>query len=323
MMRKKSILIPLMIFIAVMLLLMVLMVFFRESETALLYLLSGAIVFLLAGAVFVVFGVITPVIDLKQKLNALSQAAPVPDEPAGSFREFREMDSAIELHLQRLKEIIAIVNNLSEGDIQDDIEAIGEHDALGHAMVKLKESIIRSNQEAKNRQKHDEQQNWASRGLAKFGEMMRDLEQGITEFSGHFIRELTQYVDMEVGGVFFLQHDQSHEPVLELFGAYAFDRQKSADISFRPGEGLVGRCALEKESIVITDVPEDYIRIRSGMGEGKPSAIILVPMMFDGQVLGVIELASFNMVEQYKIAFLETLGSSLASILSKTGTTPS
>lgn len=264
-----------------------------------------------------------PVIDLKQKLNALSQAAPVPEEPSVKIREFREMDAAIQLHLKRLRESIAVVNNLSEGDIQDDIEALGEHDELGHALFKLKESIIRSNQEAMNRQKLDEQQNWASRGLAKFGEMMRDMEQGVAEFSGNFIRELTQYVEMEVGGLFFLQHDQQHEPMLELSGAYAFDRQKRADMIFRPGEGLVGRCALEKASIIITDVPEDYIRIRSGMGEDKPSTIILVPVMFDGQVLGVIELASFSRVEQYKVAFLETLGSSLASIVSKSGTAAS
>ncbi len=321
MIRKNSILIPVMIFTAVMLLMMVLMVFFRESEIKLLYLLIGAIVVLLAGAVFVVFGVVSPVIDLKQKLNALSQAAPLPEEPSVNLREFREMDAAIMLHLQRLKEIVAVVNNLSEGDIQDDIDALGEHDELGHALVKLKKSIIRSNQEALIRQKHDEQQNWASRGLAKFGELMRDLEQGVAEFSGHFIRELTQYVDMEVGGLFFLQYDHNHEPVLELMGAYAFDRQKKADMTFRPGEGLVGRCALEKASIIVTDVPDDYIRIRSGMGEDKPSTIILVPVMFDGQVLGVIELASFSMVEQYKIAFLEALGSSLASIISKSGTT--
>ncbi|MCA1747060.1 MAG: GAF domain-containing protein, partial [Bacteroidales bacterium] len=162
--------------------------------------------------------------------------------------------------------------------------------------------------------------NWASYGLARFGEMIRDFEHHTGDSSNAFIRELVKYVDVEVGGLFLMTRTSEGEPVLEMTGAYAFDREKRVERSFLPGEGLVGRCALEKQSILISDVPADYIRIRSGMGEDLPSTVLLVPIMFNEEVLGVIELASFDGIEPYKIDFLESLGRSVAPVLSRLGT---
>ncbi|MDA3821492.1 MAG: GAF domain-containing protein, partial [Bacteroidales bacterium] len=187
-------------------------------------------------------------------------------------------------------------------------------DELGQALLKVKDSMLLSSKETSARRKQEEQQNWASQGLAKFGALLRDFEHNVSLLSYKFIHELVEYMEMEVGGLFMLGKE-GDESVYELTGAYAFDREKQLKKAFKPGEGLVGRCAVEKKSIVITDVPNKYNRIRSGLGEDKPSSIVLVPVIFDDRVLGVIELASFNDVPKYKLDFLESLGSTIASSL--------
>ena len=252
-----------------------------------------------------------------EKMNSISRAEPAKREKNNEIFEFKEMELALQQHIKRLEEITHIAGDLSEGKIEDSFSPMGEQDAMGHAILKLKEDIIRSKKDALERRKLDEQQNWASSGLARFGEILRDFEQKSFDSSNTFIRELVKYLDVEVGGFFLMKRTNEGNQILQLTGSYAFDREKQIDKSFLPGEGLVGRCAIEKQKILITDVPADYIRIRSGMGEDYPSTLLLVPVMFDDDVLGVIELASFKEIEQYKIDFLESLGKSTAAVISK------
>ena len=318
MINRNSILLPALIYVIVLLGLLVMIAFYRDTEgKTLLFLVSGAILLLLCGALCFFFFIYLPVSGLKDKMNSISRTEPVKREKNFEVFEFKEMQLALQRHLKRLEEITHIAGDLSEGKIEDSFKAMGEQDAMGQAILKLKEGIIRSKKDALERRKLDEQQNWASSGLARFGEILRDFEQKTDDSSNTFIRELVKYLDVEVGGFFLSKRSNEGNQVLQLTGFYAFDRGKQIDKSYLPGEGLVGRCAVEKQRILITDVPADYIRIRSGMGEDYPSTLLLVPVMFDDDVLGVIELACFGEIEQYKIDFLESLGKSVAAVISK------
>lgn len=318
--RRRSILIPVLIYAAVLLLFLVLIALTRDADGfTILLLVSGAIVYVLLGTIFFLYYIYFPLSHVSQQLKSISHAEPVHRSGRVGTGEFREIEEALQKHLKRLKEFTQVANELSAGDITETFRAMGEQDETGHAILKLKEGIIRSNKEALARRKLDEQQNWASYGLARFGEMIRDFEHHTDDSSNALVRELVKYVEVEVGGLFLMTRTSEGEPVLEMTGAYAFDREKRVERSFLPGEGLVGRCALEKQSILISDVPADYIRIRSGMGEDLPSTILLVPIMFDEEVLGVIELASFGEIESFKINFLESLGRSAAPVLSRLG----
>ena len=318
--RKRSILIPVLIYAAILLLFLVLIALFRDADgTAILLLVSGAIVYLLLGTILFLYYIYFPLIHASEQLKSISHAEPAYRKGRAGTGEFREIEEALQQHLKRLKEVAQVANELSAGDITENFRAMGTQDEIGDAILKLKEGIVRSNKEALTRRKLDEQQNWASYGLARFGEMIRDFEHDTGDSSNAFIRELVKYLEVEVGGFFLMTGTSAGDPVLVMTGAYAFDREKRVEKTFLPGEGLVGRCALEKQSILISDVPADYIRIRSGMGEDLPSTVLLVPIMFDEEVLGVIELASFSEIEPYKIRFLESLGRSAAPVLSRMG----
>ena len=103
--------------------------------------------------------------------------------------------------------------------------------------------------------------------------------------------------------------------MLRLTSTYAYRERKGLHKRFRVGEGLVGQCAFEKERILITDVPDDYIRISSGLGEATPLNIVVLPVLFEGEVKAVIELASFHRFKEIHLSLLDQLTETIAIVL--------
>jgi two-component system chemotaxis sensor kinase CheA len=116
--------------------------------------------------------------------------------------------------------------------------------------------------------------------------------------------------------VFFVKNlDQYNEPVFQLLASYAFKEKKHDSNTFRMGEGLVGQAVLEKSPIILTNVPPDYIRVKSGLGEAAPLTLYVLPVIFEGDVKAVLELASFKPFSVTRQTFLEEMINSLGIIL--------
>jgi transcriptional regulator with GAF, ATPase, and Fis domain len=98
--------------------------------------------------------------------------------------------------------------------------------------------------------------------------------------------------------------------------AIAYNREKYLKKSFDLKEGLVGRCAFEKLPVYLKEIPENYINLKSGLGGSEPRFLLLVPLIFNENVLGVIEIASFDEIPKYQIEFVQTLGENIASTIS-------
>ena len=103
--------------------------------------------------------------------------------------------------------------------------------------------------------------------------------------------------------------------MLQYQAGYGYKERRHLANQFRLGEGLVGQCAQEKERILLTDVPSDYIRINSGLGESPPLNIIVLPILFEGSVRAVVELASFSRFSPTHQAFLDQLTESIGLVL--------
>jgi PAS domain S-box-containing protein len=127
---------------------------------------------------------------------------------------------------------------------------------------------------------------------------------------------LVDYVGAIQGGLFIRNDDEQDEIFYELMGSVAYSRQKVMESRFKPGESLVGRCAYEKLTIYLEQVPDSYVHVTSGLGESNPRSILLVPAILNDEVFGIIELVSFNKFEPYQIAFIEKIGESIASTIS-------
>jgi CheY-like chemotaxis protein/signal transduction histidine kinase len=109
--------------------------------------------------------------------------------------------------------------------------------------------------------------------------------------------------------------DHAEDAVLEMQAGYGYEERKHLSTTFRLGEGLVGQCAKEKKRILLTDVPGDYVRINSGLGEAVPLSIIVLPVLFEGSLRAVVELASFSQFSVTHQAFLDSITESVGIVL--------
>ncbi|HVH72928.1 MAG TPA: ATP-binding protein, partial [Candidatus Dormibacteraeota bacterium] len=126
--------------------------------------------------------------------------------------------------------------------------------------------------------------------------------------------ELAPLVEAQQG-VFYVNGSDNGQPVMKLLGGYAYRKRKSLANEFRPGEGLVGQCMLERERILVTNVPSTYVHVASGLGEAPPNNIVVLPVLFEGEVKAVIELSTFHTFSDTHLTFLDQLTESIGIVL--------
>lgn len=220
-----------------------------------------------------------------------------------------------EKELSKQRRLYRFVHKLREGDI--DAEYLPEEtDVLGKAIVNLRNTLKESKEEEALRRKEDEQRSWTAEGLAKFGEILRSEKDSLEDLSYEIISNLVKYIDANQGGFYLLDDNDPGDKFFNLTACYAYERRKYADRRIDWGEGLVGACALEKQTTVLTKVPDSYLQITSGLGKANPKNIILVPLKVNDEVHGVLELASFHPFEKFKVDFIEKVAESIASTIS-------
>ena len=232
--------------------------------------------------------------------------------------EIGDLESSLEKHVLNLKNIAAFSRSMATGDFSGRYKKLSSEDELGDALNSLKGSLMGSMEDSEVRRREEESRTWSAQGLAKFSSLFREAEDNLQDLSALLMKELVHYTEADVGALFItMEEEGGGDLYLEISGSYAYDREKQIHRSFKFGEGLVGRAAVEKGLIYATDLPSDYIKIRSGLGEDAPSSILLVPVILDQQVLGVMELASLGEMPSHQIEFIGQLADALATTLAK------
>ncbi|HKN92530.1 MAG TPA: response regulator, partial [Acidimicrobiia bacterium] len=229
---------------------------------------------------------------------------------SGTWKRLTENVNQLAANLTtQVRAIAEVATAVTQGDLTRSIavEAQGE-------VAELKDNINQMIANLKGTTQKNAEQDWLKTNLARIGGMMqgqRDLE----TVSRLIMSELTPVVSAQHGAFFLADSEHAEEPVLRMIASYGYKARKHVANQFRPGEGLVGQAALEKKSILMTEAPHDYIRIASGLGEASPINVIVLPVLFEEQLLAVIELASFRPFSEVNLAFLDQLMETIGIVL--------
>lgn len=152
-------------------------------------------------------------------------------------------------------------------------------------------------------------------GLDKINSVLKVHHEDIHELSEQIIRTLVDLMDVEMGAVFLLKNE-ADEIILDLEVSYAYDENKYHKRAFKIGESLIGSCASEKRTVHLKKIPEDYLKIISGLGHTSPKSLLIIPLIFEKEVLGVIELGTLNEFDQNAVSFAEKAAETIANTLS-------
>jgi GAF domain-containing protein len=215
--------------------------------------------------------------------------------------------------LEDLRDATDFVIAIGEGKLDIDYRSLDKHYAGGNNI--LADSLIGMQARLKALNEEEGKRQWANEGLAKFVDILRSSNDDLTLLGDKIIAALVQYTSSNQGSLYILNDEDASNKHLELIALFAFDTKKFIQQKIKLGEGILGQTYLEKETNYLTNLPEDYIRITSGLGDANPKSILIVPLKVDTQVYGMIELASFNAYLPHEIAFVEKLGESIASTL--------
>jgi len=228
---------------------------------------------------------------------------------AGTWKALTDSVNAMANSLTvQVRNIADVATAVTKGDLtrQITVEAQGELD-------ELKQNINQMIGNLRETTERNQEQDWLKTNLAKFSRMMQG-QKDLESVSRLIMSELTPLVSAH-HGAFFIQEGDASAPMLKLIASYAYRARKNVSNRFGVGEGLVGQAALEKQPILLTNVPDDYIQITSGLGEAPPRNIIVLPILFEGEVKAVIELASFLPFSAIHQTFLDQLAESIGVVL--------
>lgn len=154
---------------------------------------------------------------------------------------------------------------------------------------------------------------WAAEGMTRFMEVVQG-DRNAADFYDKILNMIVRYCEAVQGGLFMLNDENPADPFLELRACYAYNRKKFIERKIGLGQGMLGQCFLEKETNVFTTVLNNYFDITSGLGEATPRFLAIVPLKYDQYVMGVLEIASFEKLPNYKIGFIEKICENLASV---------
>ncbi len=229
---------------------------------------------------------------------------------AGIWRDLTDNVNQLAANLTtQVRAIADVAIAVTKGDLTRSIavEAQGEvetlKDTINQMIANLAETIRKNTD-----------QDWLKTNIAKFTGMMQG-ERDLLAVARLLLSELTPLVSAQFGAFYLADISTPGQDTLKFLAGYAFDPGDGVPPQFHLGQGLVGQCALEKERILVTNVPEDYIRINSSLGKATPASIVVLPVLFEGEARAVIELASFSQFSDVHLAFLDLLTESIGIVL--------
>ncbi len=283
----------------------------RNLRNITLILGFAIIVLGLLSAYLLVRNITGPINYIKDVVVKLGRGELVDDKKKNfSNDEIGEMAVATDNLVNGLKATTVFAENIGSGKYDSEFTPLSDHDVLGNALLNMRGNLAKVAEEDKKR-------NWSTEGVAKFGEILRSNNSDVQKLCDEIIGNLVKYMKANQGALYIIDEtDESEEKTMSMLSCYAWDKKKFINQKIHKGEGLAGQAWQEMDTIYLTDVPQNYIKITSGLGDANPTSILIMPLKVNDQIYGVAELASFNTMADFEIDFVKKVAESIASTVS-------
>ena len=266
------------------------------------FLIAGGFILLLALVVSLVFSrfLIDSLLALRDTLTLLGKGILPEKVTEQGEDEIGQMGKATDQLVQTLRRTANFAHKIGEGAYDTEFTQSSDQDTLGNALLNMRDSI-------QNAEKRDTERTWIVTGVAEVGEILRS-HNNLEELGNEVVAYVAKKINA-IQGAFYVTDDEDKDNVLiTMKASYAYNKQKHLKAQFKMAEGLIGQAAAEQDTLVRTEIPYDYVTVTSGLlGDQRPEALLIVPLITNEQVYGVLEFAGFEKFSSRDIKFVEEI----------------
>ncbi len=210
---------------------------------------------------------------------------------------------------EQTEEATRFIDEIKRGNFKNEVSGRLSGSTLGVALEAMKDHLARIAQKEQTR-------NWLNSGLATFSDTLRNKKSlALKELADDILLSLVKYIGANQGALFVLDGHDVADQHLTMLACYAYNRKKFLDRRIEIGEGLVGQCVLEREAIYLKEIPKNYVKITSGLGEATPREVLISPLIINESVFGVIELATLTGFLPEHREFVSKLSENIAATI--------
>ena len=280
-------------------------------------LIIGILLILLATLALYIFGhsITTPIHRIQNQLSEMAKGKIVSKLKIHRKDEVGQMKKSLDALITGFASYSQFADEIGQGNFESKFSPLSNDDILGSSLLGMRKSLKKAREKENIRLEENKKRQWAAEGITFFSDIIRNNSADLQKLYEIFIIELVNYIEANQGGIFLL-NNHSDKKYLDLVSAIAYNRKKFLKKKIELGEGLIGACFMEKESIYISKLPQNYISIKSGLGMASPTNLLITPLIYENVVYGVIEIASFNTIVQHEIQFVENIARNLAVSIS-------
>ena len=216
--------------------------------------------------------------------------------------------------IENLKKASQFVKEIASGNYQVSWEGLSSSNAMLNK-ENLAGDLLKMRDDMRKIKEADERRLWSTEGLSKFSEIIRNNQAQKEKLLDEIVRFLTKYLQANQSSIFVLNEEDDQDVHLELGACYAFDKKKFLQKRVDVGSGMLGQVYLEATTMVLKEIPADYVQITSGLGKATPKFLVITPLKYNEKVQALLEMASFTPFEEHQTLFLEKAGEFVASAI--------
>lgn len=247
-----------------------------------------------------------PVVKTKDTLERISRGELPEVESSDRRDEVGTMLNSLKTLVSNLENLKSFTLDVGKGNFESQVTVFENKGEIAASLQVMRDSLKASSIK-------EQQAAWASRGLAETGTILRLERSHTAVLYERLLSFVVKYLSANQGSLFITLDEDEQEKKLELVACFAYERKKYLQKTISFGDGLIGQACLERDMICLTDIPSDYVKITSGLGEASPNNLIIVPLINDDSVHGVIEIASFRKMNEYQLDFLKQFSQVVAA----------